>query len=118
MLSRLFRLSDKNIGRRFYVVKENDWDVYIKHINNTYSSNFTHVTSNTVNSELIDTINQQKNDIKLIRNDIDHLFARMNECNRDTNNINNKYFVFSAEVRNMLDELSNKIVGVNKEIKK
>lgn len=114
MLSRLFRLSDKNIGRRFYVVKEHDWDVYIKHINNTYSTSFTHLTNNTVSSELMDNMNEQKNEITLIKKDIEHLFARMNEYNKETNNINNKFFIFSAEVRNMLDELSNKIIGVNK----
>lgn len=56
---------DKEIGRRFYVIKNNDWDSYVNNINAIKSRQFN-------NSDTID-VKKLNQDIKSFNNDIESL---------------------------------------------
>lgn len=105
-------LSDKNIGSRFYCVKQNEWDLYNQRINYTYSAKFNNLSLNNINNNTEnispDTLIKEINEIKHIKMDINNLYMRMNKANIETDNIEKRLIIFSAEVFKILDNISKK----------
>lgn len=120
----LKRLSDKTIGRnimrqkllnhKFYTVKSNNWDEYNRHISDTYSTHFKRSSYPNVDNVLADTISKQNVDIRDIKSDINHLFAKINTCNINYNNVEKRVVLLAAEVHCILDELEKRIDQIEK----
>ena len=100
MLRRLVRLSDKEIGRRCYIVTTDEMKKYLNQLNNYTNRQMSHYnTSDTISN----SIYIQNYDIKNLKQDIIHLHARINDLTNivesNNNNIEDRFLLFSFEVR-------------------
>jgi len=109
-------LSNKNIGSRFYYIKQNDWDTYSNDISNRYSPNFIQTqayTNNASNSIVCDNLFVNlNNDIKNLRMNILNLHSRINKLtnivDKNHNEFDEKLFMFAVEVKKIIDDIPKK----------
>ena len=111
MLRRL--LSDKNIGRRLYHVEHYKWEKYNRQMNLIYKTDYAHneIVAKHLDNALADTVVQNTREIRNLKQDIFHIFSRLNELTKDVKitvsnleQLEKRFVVFSFKVRNQLDK--------------
>ena len=106
MLRRL--LSDKNIGRRLYHVEHYKWEKYNRQMNLIYKTDYAHneIVAKQLDTALADTIVQNTREIRNLKQDMFHIFSRLNELTRDVKMTvsNLQQLEKRFEVRNQLDK--------------
>jgi archaellum component FlaC len=111
-------LSDKTIGRRLYHVEHKKWEKYNRDIHKIYKSDYSHdeIFLKQIDNALADSIVQHTKEITNLKQDIFHIFSRLNELTKDvkmtvsnSEQLEKRFVVFSFEVRNRLDKDDPKI---------
>ena len=100
MISTLFRLSDKQIGRRSYLIASDNWDVYKN--NNVNIVKNKQVTYYNVTDAMSNTISMQTQEIKNLKMDILILHSRINNLtniiDKNHNNIKTRFLNLSRDM--------------------
>ena len=99
MISRLFRLSDKQIGRRFYLNGTDNWDVYNNNVNIFKNKQVTYYN---VTDAMSNTISMQTQEIKNLKLEILTLHSRINNLtniiDKNHNNIKTRFLNLSRDM--------------------
>ena len=99
MITTLFRLSDKQIGRRFYLSASDSLDLYNKNLNNFKNKKSTYYN---VTDAMSNTISIQTQEIKYLKIEILTLHSRINSLtnivDKNHNNIKTKLFNLSRDI--------------------
>ena len=99
MISRLFRLSDKQIGRRFYLNGSDNWDVYNNNVNIFKNKQVTYYN---VTDAMSNTISMQTQEIKNLKLEILTLHSRINNLtniiDKNHNNIKTRFINLSRDM--------------------
>ena len=98
MISRLFRLYDKQIGRRCYLIASDNWDVY----NNVNMVKNKQVTYYNITDAMSNTISMQSQEIKHLKMEVLTLHSRINNLtniiDKNHNNIKTRFINLSRDM--------------------
>lgn len=100
MIRRLF--FDKQIGRRWYFVTSNEYDIYTSNVNNCRNNQFYKYN---FNDALNNTIISQTEEIKNINNAVIDLHSRINKLTNTIERNNDKLLSTGSRITNVESDI-------------